>query len=113
MECDPMTTPEAAGSSSPIPQPVAAPLTRAAIFLVVTINPGADNSAAVRSLCADLAALLRAVGFREPAAPPGDVLFNIRAGGMVFCFDLAAQTVPRPGVRLLRSMKCTVFAIST
>jgi len=46
-------------------QPVAAPLTRAAIFLVVTINPGADNDAAVRSLCADLAALLRAVGFRE------------------------------------------------
>ena len=48
-----------------IPQPVPAPLTRAAIFLVVTINPGADNSAAVRSLCPDLATLLRAVGFRE------------------------------------------------
>ena len=61
-----MTTPGAAGSSSPIPQPVAAPLTRAAIFLVVTINPGADNEAAVRSLCADLAALLRSIGFREP-----------------------------------------------
>ena len=60
-----MTTPAAAGSSSPIPQPVTAPLTRAAIFLVVTINPGADNCATVRSLCADLAALLRAVGFRE------------------------------------------------
>ena len=61
-----MTTPGAAGSSSPIPQPVAAPLTRAAIFLVVTINPGADNEAAVRSLCTDLAALLRSIGFREP-----------------------------------------------
>jgi porphyrinogen peroxidase len=65
MECNPMTTPEAAGSSSPIPQPVAALLTRAAIFLVVTINPGAANCVAVRSLCADLSALLRAVGFRE------------------------------------------------
>jgi porphyrinogen peroxidase len=60
-----MTTPGAAGSSNPIPQPVAAPLTRAAIFLVVTINPGVDNRTTVRSLCADLAALLRAVGFRE------------------------------------------------
>src|SRR6516225_5552333 len=67
MESDPMTTSGAAGSSSPILQLVAAPLTRAAIFLVVTINSGADNGAAVRSLCADLAALLRAVGFREPA----------------------------------------------
>jgi len=65
MESDPMSTPGAAGSSSPIPQPVSAPLTRTAIFLVVTINPGGDNCAAVRSLCADLAALMRAVGFRE------------------------------------------------
>ena len=63
-----MITPGAAGSSSAIPQPVAASLTRAAIFLVATINPGDDSLAAVRSLCADLAALLRAVGFREPAA---------------------------------------------
>jgi putative iron-dependent peroxidase len=50
------------------PQPVAAPLTSAAIFLVVTINPGAENEAAVRGLCGDLAALLRTVGFREPSA---------------------------------------------
>jgi putative iron-dependent peroxidase len=62
-----MITSGAAGSSSPIPQPVAAPLSRAAIFLVVTINPGDDSIAAVRSLCGDLAALLRAIGFREPA----------------------------------------------
>jgi putative iron-dependent peroxidase len=60
-----MTTPGAAGGSSAIPQLVTAPLTRAAIFLVVTINPGAENSAAVRSFCPDLATLLRAVGFRE------------------------------------------------
>ena len=48
-----------------IAQPVASPLTRAAIFLVVTLNPGPDNRAAVRSLCGDLAALLRAVEFRD------------------------------------------------
>jgi putative iron-dependent peroxidase len=49
-----------------IPQPVTAPLTRAAIFLVVTVGPGAAALTAVRGLCADLAGLLRSVGFREP-----------------------------------------------
>jgi putative iron-dependent peroxidase len=48
-----------------VPQPVSAPLTRAAIFLVVTINPGGDNRAAVRSFCADFAGLVRAVEFRD------------------------------------------------
>ena len=50
---------------SAIPQPVVAQLTRAAIFLIATVNPGAENRAAVRVLCGDLAALLRAVGFRD------------------------------------------------
>jgi putative iron-dependent peroxidase len=48
-----------------VAQPVSAPLTRAAIFLVVAINPGADNRAAVRSFCADFAGLVRAVEFRD------------------------------------------------
>ena len=48
-----------------VPQPVSAPLTRAAIFLVVTINPGPDNREAVRSFFADLPALIRAVEFRD------------------------------------------------
>src|SRR5215470_10445539 len=64
-EFDPMSIPAAGGTSSANPQLVAAPLTRAAIFLIVTINPGDNSVAAVRSLCGDLAALLRAVGFRE------------------------------------------------
>ncbi len=50
---------------SAVPQPVVAQLTRAAIFLVTTINPGEENETAVRALCSDLAALLRAVGFRD------------------------------------------------
>ncbi len=50
---------------STTPQPVVATLTRAAIFLVVTVNPTAEHDAAVRTLCGDLAALLRAVGFRD------------------------------------------------
>jgi putative iron-dependent peroxidase len=48
------------------PQSVGAPLTRAAIFLVVTVSPGTAAETAVRALCADLSALLRSVGFREP-----------------------------------------------
>jgi putative iron-dependent peroxidase len=47
------------------PQPVAAPLTRAAIFLVATVSPGLDHRAALRSFCRDLSALLRAVEFRD------------------------------------------------
>jgi porphyrinogen peroxidase len=50
---------------SAVPQPVVAELTRAAIFLVVTVNSGKENEAAVRALCGDLAALVRAVGFRD------------------------------------------------
>ena len=50
---------------SAIPQPVAAQLSRAAIFLVVTVNAGPECNAAVRALCGDLAGLLRAVGFRD------------------------------------------------
>ncbi len=60
-----MTTTGAPSVSRAIPQPVVAPLTSAAIFLVVTINPGVAARTAVRSLCADLSALLRAVGTRD------------------------------------------------
>ena len=49
----------------PLRSLVAAPLTRAAIFLVVALRPGADGRTTVRSLCADLAALVRAVDSRE------------------------------------------------
>jgi putative iron-dependent peroxidase len=60
-----MTAPEAAGGVRAVPQPVSAPLTRAAIFLIVTVNPGPDNRAILRSFCGDLAALFRAVEFRD------------------------------------------------
>src|SRR6202451_4220822 len=52
-----------------VPQPVNVPLTRAALFLVAIVHPGADPRARVRALCGDLASLVRAVGFR--AAEPG------------------------------------------
>jgi putative iron-dependent peroxidase len=46
------------------PQPVLSPLTSAAIFLVVTVNPGGETT--VRDLLPDLAGLQRSVGFRLP-----------------------------------------------
>ena len=64
-ESDPLTTPNAQAGSPPAPQPVVQALTRAAIFLVATINPGNANGSAVRSLCGNLPALLRSVGFRD------------------------------------------------
>jgi putative iron-dependent peroxidase len=60
-----MTAAKAATDGVILPQPVTAPLTRSAIFLVLTINPGPDNRAAVRSFCGDLPALFRAVEFRN------------------------------------------------
>lgn len=57
-------------SSAPSPteslsQAVASGLTRAAVFLVVKIQPTADSRGAIRSVCGDLSALVRSVGFRE------------------------------------------------
>jgi putative iron-dependent peroxidase len=62
---DPEQVSEESAVPSAVPQPVVAKLTRAAIFLVVTINSGKENEAAMRALCGDLPALLRAVGFRD------------------------------------------------
>jgi putative iron-dependent peroxidase len=47
-----------------VSQAVASPLTRAAIFLVVKINAGSENLDSVRSFCADLSGIVRAVDFR-------------------------------------------------
>ena len=48
-----------------LPQNVVAPLTRAAIFLVVCIRQDPDAYALLRSFCADLSGLIRAVEFRD------------------------------------------------
>src|SRR5271154_7034405 len=65
MKPESMRGPEAGRDPRAVAQPVAGPLTRAAIFLVATVNPGLHNRATVRSLCGDLSALLRAVDFRD------------------------------------------------
>ena len=52
--------------STTTPQPVTAKLTKAAIFLALTLKPGPGGEAVVKDLCADLSSLLRGVGFRSP-----------------------------------------------
>lgn len=65
MASDTIGAQPAAAAGAIVSQPVYLPLTRAAIFLVVTINPSDEARATFLSLCADLSALLRAVGFRD------------------------------------------------
>jgi putative iron-dependent peroxidase len=60
-----MTTARSSGVSHANAQPVATSLSRAAIFLVLTVKHEAGNRATMRSFCPDLAALVRSVGFRE------------------------------------------------
>ena len=63
-----VTTPTLPGSPARLqePQAVLTPLTAAALFLVATIDPGAEE--VVRDLLADLSGLERTVGFRVPTA---------------------------------------------
>ena len=51
--------------SLPVPQPVLAPLTSEAIFLVVCIKPDARSYAIVRSFIGDLPGIYRSVDFRR------------------------------------------------
>ena len=56
------------GAGEPEPQAVIVPLTSAAIFLIVVVSQAGASADTVRGLCADLAGLVRAVGFRDPDA---------------------------------------------
>jgi putative iron-dependent peroxidase len=81
-------------------QPVAAPLTRAAIFLVVTMNPGPDNRSILRLFCGDLAALLRAVEFRDLEAGLSCVVaFGSDAWDRLFGAPRPAELHPFRGIR--------------
>lgn len=51
-----------------VSQAVVTPLTRAAIFLVVCIRQDEGSYAALRSFCADLSSIIRAVEFRDMSA---------------------------------------------
>src|SRR6202167_1321509 len=65
MQPDPKSAGNATEGLRALAQPLAAPLTRAAIFLVVTLKPDSDVRSTVRSFCADLSAILRAVETRD------------------------------------------------
>ncbi len=54
-----------ASEEKPIPQPVLAPLTSAAIFLVACIKPEPESYATMRTFCGDLPGIFRAVDFRR------------------------------------------------
>ncbi len=60
------TMQQAVGRPAAVPQPITGKLTRAAIFLVVTVNPDPAACATVRSLVSDIGAIVRPIGFREP-----------------------------------------------
>jgi putative iron-dependent peroxidase len=94
---------------SVIAQQVVSRLTRAAIFLVVTLKqdrPHDDD--AVRALCGDMASLLRAVGFRD------------REGGLTCVMGFGSAVWdrlfgnPRPaGLHPFREIKGAHHAVST
>jgi putative iron-dependent peroxidase len=57
--------PNPTGGSRVVAQPIVAPLSRAAIFLILTIKPGDENRANLRSFCGDLSGIFRAVEYRN------------------------------------------------
>ena len=91
-----------------VSQPVVAKLTRSAIFLVVTVNPGAGAEATVRGLCADLSSLLRGVGFRNLTGQLSCIMgFGSQAWGRLF-------GAPRPkDLHPFREIRGVHTAVST
>jgi putative iron-dependent peroxidase len=90
-ETDRMTTP----NQLPLPQPILAALTRAAIFLVVTVNPEAESCETMRSFCADVAGLIRAVEFRDIDAGLSCIVsFGSEAWDRLFGKPLPAELHP-------------------
>src|SRR5437660_4877417 len=110
----PMSKPIGPEGSRALPQSLAIPLTRAAIFLVVTAKPGAGNQGAIRSFCADLAALVRSVGFRELEGSLSCVLgFGSEAWDRLFGQPRPAELHKfreiRAGERHAVSTPCDIF----
>ena len=100
MKIDPMIAPEAAGGLPAVSQPVAAPLTRAAIFLVATVKPGSENRTTLRSFCGDLPGLLRAVEFRDLEGGLSCVIgFGSEAWDRLFALPRPAELHPFREIR--------------
>jgi putative iron-dependent peroxidase len=65
MAANPTGGPQLTSDTRGIAQAVVAPLTRAAIFLVLTLKRRPGYRSVIRSFCADLGAIFRAVEFRD------------------------------------------------
>src|SRR5215471_10634808 len=65
MATNPVEGPQLTDGTRGVSQAVTSPLTRNAIFLVVTLKPGANTRTVMRSFCADLSSVFRAVEFRD------------------------------------------------
>lgn len=95
-----MNSTNSAGADGVVPQPVAAPLTRAAIFLVLKLNSGADDRETVRTFCADLSAIFRAVEFRDIEAGLSCVMgFGSEAWDELFGLPRPAELHPFREIR--------------
>jgi porphyrinogen peroxidase len=100
MEPDSKGAGNAAQGVRALAQPIAATLSRAAIFLVLTVKPGAENRATVRSFCGDLSALIRAVEFRDIEAGLSCVMgFGSEAWDRLFGSPRPAELHPFKEIR--------------
>lgn len=82
------------------PQEVVAKLTKASIFLVVCLKPDPGHLVVVRELCADLAAICRAVGFRDPDGQLSCVVgFGFDAWALLFGNPMPAELHPFREIR--------------
>jgi len=100
MEPNPKSAGDAAQGALGLAQPIAAPLTRAAIFLVMAVKPGAENRTTVRSFCGDLSALFRAVEFRDIEAGLSCVMgFGSEAWDRLFGTPRPAELHPFREIR--------------
>jgi porphyrinogen peroxidase len=95
-----MTTAATRSPSRVLPQPVVAPLTRTAIFLILTVKPEVESLKSVRALCGDLPKLLRAVGFRDLEGKLSCVIgFGLDAWDKLFAEPRPAELHPFREIR--------------
>src|SRR5271155_4417435 len=100
MEPNPKSAGSAPEGVRSLAQPIAAGLSRAAIFLVLTVKPGVENRAVLRSFCADLSAILRAVEFRDIEAGLSCVMgFGSEAWDRLFGTPRPAELHPFREIR--------------
>jgi len=90
----------ATANSNVVPQPVTGPLTRSAIFLVLQIQSGTEHDETVRAFCGEVAAIIRAVEFRDIEAGLSCVMgFGSDAWDRLFGLPRPAELHPFKEIR--------------